>query len=161
MWIGVAVGAALTPLRTWYQYRTNRKLFANDYLILSAFIFHVATAAVNQIMIAPMYEVVLVSSLLRQPGADFVETANFFLRLQFAVDLLLWTTTWLVKFSLLSFFWRLFDSVESPMRIFWWIMCFLTAATYICAVVLQMFACDPLSKFFTIGIAISLFPSNY
>lgn len=104
MWIGVAVGAALTPLRTWYQYRTNRKLFANDYLILSAFIFHVATAAVNQIMIAPMYEVVLVSSLLRPPGADFVETANFFLRLQFAVDLLLWTTTWLVKFSLLSFF---------------------------------------------------------
>lgn len=160
MWLGVAVGAALTPLRTWYQYGKNRKLYANDYLILSAFIVHLATASVNQVMISPLYELELVTAGLKTPAVDFIEQANFFLRLQFAADLLLWTTTWLIKFSLLSFFWRLFDSVQSPMRIFWWIMCFLTAATFICAVVLQMFACDPLSKFFVIGMAVSLFPSN-
>lgn len=36
-------------------------------------------------------------------------------------------------------------------------MCFLTAATYICAVVLQMFACDPLSDFCVLGMSASVF----
>lgn len=89
IWLSVAIGAALISLRTRYQYRTNRKLFANDYLILSAFIVRLATEAVNQVIIDPMYAVMLVSAALKEPGADFVETAGFFLRLQFAADLLL------------------------------------------------------------------------
>ena len=126
-------------------------VIANDIFILSAFIFHLATAVVNQVMIPPLYETELVGLGLAPPTATFVPHANLFLRLQFAADLLLWTTTWLVKASLLSFFWLLFDSVQTPMRIFWYIMCFLAAGTYVGSVVLQMFACHPLSKLFVIG----------
>jgi hypothetical protein len=151
MWIGVVLAAVLTALRTWYQFRKNRKFYANDFFILAAFIFHLATAVVNQVMIPPMYETELVGAGLQVPTANFVPHANLFLRLQFAADLLLWSTTWLVKASLLFFFWLLFDSVQSPMRIFWYIMCFLTAGTYVCSIVLQMFACHPLSNFFIIG----------
>jgi Fungal rhodopsin domain len=151
MWIGVVLAAGLTALRTWYQFRTNRKFYANDIFILSAFVFHLATAVVFQVMIPPLYQTELTGLGLMPMTESFVPNANLFLRLQFTADLLLWTTTWLVKASLLSFFWLLFDSVQTPMRIFWYIMCFLTAGTYACSVVLQMFACHPLSKLFVIG----------
>jgi len=151
MWIGVTVAATLTVIRTWFQYRSNRKFYLNDYLIVSAFVFHLATAVVNQVMIPPMYELELVSAGLRPVTVHFIPRANLYLRLQVAADILLWTTTWLVKFSLLFFFWLLFNSVQTHMRIFWWIMCFMTAATYICCIVLQMFACSPIHKLFVIG----------
>lgn len=64
---------------------------------------------------------------------------------------MLWTTLWAVKFSLVFFFWRLFDSVQTHMKIFWWIMCAIMASTWISGIVLQQFACDPIKDFFTFG----------
>lgn len=151
MWVGVVLSAGFTALRTFYQYRSNRTFYSNDYLILLAMLFHLLSAAVYQVALPPMYELALVGAGILPVTENFAPNANFFLRLQFAVDYLLWTTTWLVKFSLLLFFWRLFDSVQSPMRIFWWIMCGITAATYITTLVIQLFACDPISNFFIIG----------
>lgn len=151
MWIGVALSLVFTALRTGLQYNRNRKFYSNDFFILFAMLCHIVTASVYQVAMPPMYEIAYVSAKLRPPAATFFEDANFFLRLQFALDLLLWTTSWAVKFSLLFFFWRLFDSVNSPMRIFWSIMCVITAASYIGCIILQTFACDPIQHFFTLG----------
>jgi hypothetical protein len=41
--------------------------------------------------------------------------------------------------------------VNSSMRLFWWVMCGVTASTWIISVVLQEFACDPIRDFFTLG----------
>lgn len=151
MWIGVALSLVFTALRTGLQYNRNRKFYSNDFFILFAMLCHIVTASVYQVAMPPMYEIAFVSAKLRPPSPTFFEDANFFLRLQFALDLLLWTTSWAVKFSLLFFFWRLFDSVNSPMRIFWSVMCVITAASYIGCIILQTFACDPIQHFFTLG----------
>jgi hypothetical protein len=98
-----------------------------------------------------MYQLANVGAGIIPPPPTFTEDANFFLRLQFALDMMLWSTSWLVKFSLLFFFWRLFDSVNTPLRAFWWIMCGITGSTYAGCVVLQQFACDPIRNFFIIG----------
>jgi hypothetical protein len=58
---------------------------------------------------------------------------------------------WSVKLSLLLFFWRLFDSLRTKMRIFWWVMCFVTASTFIVTVFLQLFACGSPGTFFKFG----------
>ena len=76
---------------------------------------------------------------------------GYYLRLQFALTTLSWTTLRLVKLSLLIFFWRLFDSVRTHARLFWWIMCGITVATYIVSMFLQGFNCLPLGSFFTFG----------
>jgi len=78
---------------------------------------------------------------LRPMPATFASDGRFFLQLQFAVDFTMWTALWLVKFSLLYFFWRLFDSVDTPMRIFWWFMTLVTGATLVVAIVIQCHAC--------------------
>lgn len=151
MWIGLGLCVAFVALRTHIQYQNSKRLFVNDYLIFAALILHIVSAILYQYAIPPMYELVQVGMKLRAPSADFVKNATLFLKLQFAVDFTMWTTLWLVKFSLLFFFWRLFDSVQSSMRIFWWIMSIVTMSTLIVAIVLQCHACDPLSNFFVLG----------
>lgn len=88
-----------------------------------------------------MYQLVEVGMKLRPMPATFASDGRFFLQLQFAVDFTMWTALWLVKFSLLYFFWRLFDSVDTPMRIFWWFMTLVTGATLVVAIVIQCHAC--------------------
>ncbi|KAK2814098.1 hypothetical protein FQN50_000502 [Emmonsiellopsis sp. PD_5] len=110
-----------------------------------------------------MYEIMRVSARLIEPLPGFADRATAFLRFQFAIQFLLYTGLWSVKFSLLFFFWRLFDSVQSPMRIFWWIMVGITTSTYITSVGLQLVACDPISNFFVLGACASsrdIFYSN-
>ncbi|BCS18731.1 uncharacterized protein APUU_11559S [Aspergillus puulaauensis] len=151
MWIGIILSIIFVAIRTHVQYRYSGRFFVNDYWIFFAIVCHLATAIVYQIAIPPMYEVQTFDPETQAMDAAFMDRASLFLRLQFAVDFLLWTTLWTVKFSLLSFFWRLFDSVRSPMKVFWWTMCAVTASTWVTLVVLQNLACDPIRNFFTLG----------
>ncbi len=151
MWIGIILSIIFVAIRTHVQYSYSGRFFINDYWIFLAIVCHLATAIVYQIAIPPMYEVQTFDYTTQTMDAAFMDRASLFLRLQFAVDFLLWTTLWTVKFSLLSFFWRLFDSVRSPMKIFWWTMCAVTASTWVTLVVLQNLACDPIRNFFTLG----------
>ncbi|KAJ5960015.1 uncharacterized protein N7479_007165 [Penicillium vulpinum] len=151
MWIGVALSFVFIVIRTYVQYQKSKKLFLNDHFIFLAMFCHLATAIVYQIAIPPMYEVAYIGARLKAPTEGFMDRASVFLKLQYAADILLWTALWAVKFSLLFFFWRLFDSVNSSMRIFWWIMCGITASTWIISVVMQEFACDPISNYFILG----------
>ncbi|KAF3398193.1 hypothetical protein F1880_005673 [Penicillium rolfsii] len=151
LWIGVVLALVFVIIRTHTQYRTNKRLFINDYWIFFAILCHIATAIVYQIATPPMYELTYIGSGLRLPTEGFMDRASLFLKLQYAADILVWTTLWSVKFSLLFFFWKLFESVNSSMRLFWWVMCGVTASTWIVSVVLQEFACDPISDFFTLG----------
>ncbi|KAL2815750.1 hypothetical protein BJX63DRAFT_430686 [Aspergillus granulosus] len=151
MWVGIVLSIIFVALRTQVQFRNTRKFFINDYWIFFAIVCHIATAIVYQIAIPPMYDVQYFDYATQPMDAAFMDRASLFLRLQFALDFLLWTTLWAVKFSLLFFFWRLFDSVRTPVRVVWWTMCAITASTWITLVVLQNFACDPIKNFFTLG----------
>lgn len=151
MWIGLVLAIIMVVIRTHVQYKASKRLFTNDYFIFFAIMCHIATAIVYQLAIPPMYELTYVGAGVELPTEGFMDRASLFLKLQYAADILVWTTLWSVKFSLLFFFWRLFDSVNSPMRVFWWIMCGVTASTWITSIVLQEFACDPISNFFTLG----------
>ncbi|KAJ5384947.1 hypothetical protein N7517_002858 [Penicillium concentricum] len=163
MWIGVALSFIFIVIRTYVQYQNSKQLFLNDYWIFLAMVCHLASAIVYQFAMSPMYEVAYIGARLKTPTAGFMDRASLYLKLQYAADLLIWTTLWSVKFSLLFFFWRLFDSVNSSIKMFWWIMCGITASTWIISVVMQEFACDPISNFFTLGACSSkrdLFISN-
>ena len=76
---------------------------------------------------------------------------NQYLKYQFAVLYLIWTALWTVKLAILSFFWRLFVSVKTNARIFWWFMCGITITTWIVSLILQAVACSPPSSSFDIG----------
>lgn len=151
VWVGTAIATFFTILRTWLQYSHNRCLFANDILIFLALMFHVVLSILYQFMSPPMYEVVAVGVKSQIANALFASHFVRYLRLQFAVTYMYWTSLWLVKLALLSFFWRLYESVRTNVRVFVGIMCSITIATWTISLFLQGFACSPSSNFFVPG----------
>jgi hypothetical protein len=157
--------------RTYIQYKHNKKLFSNDYVILFALFCHVGSAIISQLMIPPMYELETLKNTLATggiPPANAQERALLYLKYQFAILITFWTTcryepstllsitsdkciVWSVKLSLLLFFWRLFDSLQTRMRIFWYMMLFVTASTYVITTSIQLFACGAPADFFKFG----------
>ncbi|MDI1485583.1 MAG: hypothetical protein OHK93_000721 [Ramalina farinacea] len=148
VWVGTFLAACFTAIRTWLQYSHNRRFYINDYFILCALLVHVVLSILYQLNAPPMYELEPIVNGFKTVDPLRLHYYDYYLRLQFALTILSWTTLWLVKLSLLTFFWRLFDSVRTHARLFWWVMCGITAATYIVSVFLQGFACLPLGSFF-------------
>ena len=149
------MAAFFTILRTWLQHSHNKRLYTNDYLICLALMLHVVLTITVQCM-APVVDetfqnltgsgngTVTVSSLPLASSAKF-------LKYQFATLYLVWTALWTVKLASLSFFWRLFTSVQTNARLFWRIMCGITVITWIVCLLLQGFACLPLLETFRLS----------
>jgi hypothetical protein len=154
MWVEIALCIGFVALRTWVQFRNTNKFYSNDFLIIFATTCHVLSAVIYQLAVPTMYRLEQekgVMALGGSPQEDFPETVNLYLRYHFCLLILLWVTLWAVKFSLLLFFWRMFDSIQTRARIFWWIMCALTASTFIVALFIQLFACDTPGNLFKLG----------
>lgn len=45
----------------------------------------------------------------------------------------------------------MFDSLHTRVRIFWWVMCFITASTLAITIILQLLACGEPGAFFRLG----------
>jgi hypothetical protein len=103
MWIGVALSACFVVFRTCVQYQSSKQFFVNDYWIFFAMLCDIVTAILYQVAIPPMYELAYIGAQLKPITAGFMDRASLFLKLQFAIDMMLWTTLWSVKFSLLLF----------------------------------------------------------
>ena len=137
-------------LRTWLQTRHNKRLHTNDVLICLAAMLHVALSITITCMAPVVYDtldaILHMSTLATWPKALFA----VYLKYQFAALYLIWTALWTIKLAMLSFFWRLFTSVKTKARLFWWCMCGVTVMTWILCIVLQAFACSPPSQSFNI-----------
>jgi hypothetical protein len=151
MWVEFVIAASMVGVRTWVQYRHSKRFFLNDYFIFCAISLHLIVAIMYHYLLPKEYNLNYISRGLVTPDANFHAEMRVFLKLHFAIDMLLWSGLWCVKFSLLFFFWRLFDAVKSRGKIFWWIMCFITASTWTISIILQVFACDPPGNFFELG----------
>lgn len=133
------------------QYLHNRRLYINDYLICLALIFQLTLSILYQIMSPPMYSLEAAMHDLEPVTASNILRFDYYLRLQFVATYVFWSALWSVKLTLLTFFWRMFESVRSHSRPFWWVMCSTIVATWTMSLFLQGFACKPISSLFKLG----------
>ena len=151
VWLGTALAASLTVLRTHLQYKHNEVLYMNDYLICLALLFQVVLSILFTVFAPAMYEVVAVAAFGAMPtvfyGHDYVQ----FVKFSFAADAIFLTAAWTVKLALLAFFWRLLKSVRTKARVLWWIMGSFTVGTWIVSLFMQNLACRPLGETFIPG----------
>ena len=106
-------------------------------------------AVMYQLIIPTMFEI---DSIIKgaAPGPGFMERATFFLKLQFAIIVLFWTTLWAVKFAFLFFYRQILKGLPDQMR--WWqALVFFTGLTYLSAWVTQLLSCQPISHYFVLG----------
>ena len=151
VWLGTALAAFLTVLRTWLQYKHNETLFLNDYLICLALLFQFVLSILYTAFVPIMYEVVAVSTFRATPAASFGHHCVQFLKFSFAADAIFLTAVWTVKLALLAFFWRLLKSVRTKARVLWWVMGSFTIGTWIVSFFMQNLSCSPLNETFTPG----------
>ncbi|MCJ1226705.1 hypothetical protein MMC12_003358 [Toensbergia leucococca] len=100
--------------------------------------------------IPPMFEVVRVTNGQEQPTSTFSEHATLFLKLQFAIIVLFWTSLWAVKFSFLMFYRRLFVGLPVLMRC-WYAVGAFSLVAYLGCWATQLDSCIPISSYFVIG----------
>lgn len=98
-----------------------------------------------------MYEMEPILAGLETTKPSQLPTFEYNLRLIFTITIIWWLGLWLVKLAVLAFYWRLFDSVRTHARLFWWFMIGVTISTFAVSVFLQAFACKPLGSFFHFG----------
>ena len=109
-------------------------------------------AVMYQLIIPTMFELDMIIKGVA-PGPGFMERATFFLKLQFAIIVLFWTTLWAVKFAFLFFYRQLLKGLPDQMR--WWqALVLFTGLTYLSAWVTQLLSCQPISHYFVLGMVI-------
>lgn len=97
--------------------------------------------------------------MIDEPGSsgivvspDVTDRLNYFLRLQFAIIALFWTSIWAVKFSFLIYYKRLFASIPGTNHAFAWrFASFFTILAYVSCQVINLESCTPISNDFHLG----------
>ncbi|KAH6659167.1 hypothetical protein BKA67DRAFT_640476 [Truncatella angustata] len=155
IWVELTLCLSFVAARTWVQFHHVKRFYINDYLIFFALICHTITTIVCQVAMVSMYktqEIQFDVNVLEQlPGPSDLIYLPVFQTYQFVLMFLFFLTLWSVKFSLLFFFWRFFESVTTRVRTFWWAMMAITASTFIVSVCLQMTACGTPQNFVKLG----------
>ncbi|MCJ1413432.1 hypothetical protein MMC19_007537 [Ptychographa xylographoides] len=96
-----------------------------------------------------LFEIVLVSEGRLPPTASFAAGIPFFLKSQFAIIVLFWTTLWAVKFSFLLYYKKLFVGLPGHMQKCWWAVVIFSLLAYLGCWATQIAACVPISSYFT------------
>ena len=113
LWGGVAVSLCFVLFRGYVRLRLFRHLFADDILVLSAWLMLFANAIVWQVGAGAMYELTAISNgSMPSPPPDIISQFILFLHLQIPVSLLNICGIWAVKLSFMCFFKKLGHNVK-------------------------------------------------
>ncbi|CAH0038138.1 unnamed protein product [Clonostachys solani] len=134
---------AITWTATWFSFlmlvmrvairlRTLRKLLADDYLVIAAWLMLLTSASLWQDRIGAMYWMYDIQTGERPPSLDFIDVYGRFLPLVVAWNILFYSCLWAVKFSFMLFFRRLGDGVLS--KVWWWAVMVLTAIGWVACI---------------------------
>ena len=97
-----------------------------------------------------MFEIDRVTSGKEMASKDFATRADFFLKCQFGIIVLFWTSVWAVKFSFLAFYRGLFNKLPQQLR-YWRVVLLLVTVFYMGDWATQLASCEPPSHYFVIG----------
>ncbi|KAF2689535.1 hypothetical protein K458DRAFT_427676 [Lentithecium fluviatile CBS 122367] len=120
VWVGVGLCAAVCSLRFGIRFVCFRRLFVEDYLMLAAMAVLIAIAAVIQVFLGDLYELLHVQNRMKAPGPDFSDHMAAGLRGDAISIILLIVGLWFIKLNFLLFFYRIGYQIKSYL-ILWWV----------------------------------------
>lgn len=153
IWLSVAIAILFTILRTAIGLHVKEHLEADDGAVYLALTILVSMGVMYQIITPTMFELERLLTPGAVPSANFLQEAALFLRLQFAIIILFWTTLWAVKLSFLLYYKRLFAGL--PHQMFWWrLVSVFVGMAYLGCWATQLASCAPISSYFHLGMTI-------
>jgi hypothetical protein len=115
------------------QFASFRRLFIDDFLVISAWIIILTAAIVWQVKGHILYELYAISAGMEPFTLEFLPRYNNFMRYNVLFQILFYTGLWCIKFSFMTFFYRLSSKVKT-LRVWWFVVLFCTAAVYIASI---------------------------
>ena len=151
MWSLVGLAIIFTATRTWIRFHVSRRLFVDDGFVFFALACLIIMAILYTLITDTIFEIVAIIDGRAKPSSGFMERGSFFLRCQFAIILLFWTTLWSVKGAFLMYYKNLFKGLQSYLQKSWWAVTIFTIFTYLGCWATQLASCEPISSYFTLG----------
>ncbi|KAH6861191.1 hypothetical protein BKA58DRAFT_48332 [Alternaria rosae] len=156
IWTLWGVSFLCTTLRGILRWKSQRRLFADDYFVFFGLfsltaLSMVITCLLPQFFLAQEYsKAAMLDPLtpLPLPLDEFIERTRTSLKFMFSQMLLFWTTLWAAKFSILFFFRRLVIGLPVYMRA-WWATFVLVLLLYLACIASNFLTCRPLTKYWS------------
>lgn len=150
IWLAVAIAIFFAFLRFAIRLYVLRKLLADDLAVAGASVLLLSLAIMYKYASPSMFEVVKVAEGEEAFTASFLDRSAVYLKLQFAIIVLFWTTIWVVKISFLIFYRHVFTGLPEHM-IGWRLAAGFTGLTYLLCWAFQLGSCVPIPDYFTLG----------
>ena len=151
MWGLIGLAVVFTVVRTWIRFHISGRLFVDDGFVFFALTTLIAMAILYTLVANTIFEIVAVSNGKTMPSPNFMEAGSFFLKCQFAIILLFWTTLWAVKASFLTYYKNLFHGLQPYLQKCWWVVTIFAILAYLGCWATQLPSCQPISTYFTLG----------
>lgn len=137
-------------LRTAIRIYVFRRLFADDTCVYLAVVILIALGVLYNHAIPVIFNIERIVRGEAIVSLDFKEQIDYFLKLQFSIIILFWTTLWAVKLSFLVFYRKILAGL--PSHIIWWKLIFvLTVLAYLGCQATNLKSCTPISNYFHLG----------
>ncbi|KAL8906929.1 MAG: hypothetical protein Q9171_006062 [Xanthocarpia ochracea] len=150
IWLVVAIAILFTFFRFTIRSYVLKKLLWDDIAVALATLINLSLAVMYRYIIPIMFELDKVANGEEPVTQAFLTRAVIFLKLQFAIIVLFWTTVWVVKISFLIFYRQLFTGLPEHM-LGWWLTSGFTAMAYLLCWAFQLGSCVPISHYFILG----------
>ncbi|MCJ1241299.1 hypothetical protein MMC14_009303 [Varicellaria rhodocarpa] len=142
-WAVVAISLCFITFRIGVRIKYFRRIWADDMLIMAAWIMILVTACLHQIEGTNLYnQYPLVTGKL-SPTPEHLAGERSLLRAELAEFFLFYTALWCVKLSILVFFRRVFgDRQQIPwLRTWWWAITGFTIASWAACIGTMPYSC--------------------
>lgn len=150
IWVAVAVAVISAFLRFACRWRVKRQVSMDDSLVYFA-LLNLLCMAVLYVLVTPtMFTLDAIAIGKESPPADLAERTAFYLKCQFAIIVMFWTTLWAVKISVLLFYKNLFNKLPKQMTL-WWAVLGAVVALYLGCWGSQLASCEPIDSYFRLG----------
>lgn len=153
IWTGVAFAILFTILRTAIRIHVFHRLFADDICVYIALVILISLGVLYNHAISAIFKIerVLYGEVVYP--LDFKEQVDLFLKLQFSIITLFWTSLWAVKLSFLMFYRKILAGL--PGHLIWWrLILVFTVLAYLGCQATNLKSCTPISNYFHIGMRI-------
>jgi hypothetical protein len=128
-WGGTAVSLIFFVFRICVRIKSFKRLYADDFLVLLAWLSLFGSAIVWQTQQTAMYHQYDLAAGKVSPTPEILEAEIVFLRTEVATIILFYVCLWCVKISFLIFFRRLGQNVRG-LRVWWWVVLGFTIAFF-------------------------------
>jgi hypothetical protein len=148
VWTCFGVSFLFVSLRTFIRFRVGNRLNGDDYWMFLATATLLALAILETVQLPSLYYMTAVlAGKIPISFDELVAHTETYLRFEFPIIILFWSTLWCVKAGFLALYFKLFRELPIYRRV-WYVLAAFTFLAYVGCIITLSVSCGPINNFF-------------